>query len=46
MTSDEDFREDIRQVVRRHDPDPEQLRSLAGDLEKRAERVELTEEVI
>lgn len=44
--SEEDFRADIREAVRRHDPDPEELRSLASDLEERADRVELTDEVI
>jgi hypothetical protein len=44
--SDEDFRSDIRTAVRKHDPSPEQLRALADDLEQRADRAELTEEMI
>ena len=44
--TDEDFREDIRSAIKKHDPSPDQLRALAGDIEERAKRAELTEETI
>lgn len=44
--TDTEFREDVRRAIRAHDPDPETLRSLAGDLEALAERFEQTDDVI
>jgi putative lipoic acid-binding regulatory protein len=40
------FRDEIKHVVRRHDPDAETLRALAADLETLAERYEQTDEVL
>lgn len=44
--SDEDFREGIKTVIRRHDPGPDELRSLADDLQELADRHEATQEVL
>jgi hypothetical protein len=44
--SSEEFRDDIREVIRRHELDPDDLRDLSGDLETLATRWEQTEEVI
>lgn len=46
MSDDLEFREEIRMVIRRHDPNAEDLRDLAGDLEQLADRYEATEEVL
>jgi len=40
MSDDTEFREAVKTVVRRHDPDAEELRSLAGDIESLADRYE------
>lgn len=42
----EDFREDVREVLKRHELDHEDLRDLADDLEMLADRWEQTEAVI
>lgn len=42
----EEFRDEIRSVIRRHDPTADELRSLAGDLETLAERYEQQQEVL
>lgn len=44
--TDTELREDVRAVVRKHDPDPSELRALASDLETLAERFEATDEVL
>lgn len=41
--SDTEFREEIRQVLRRHDPGADDLRALSNDLEQLAERYEAME---
>lgn len=41
-----EFREDIRQVLRRNGPSAEDLRALAGDFERLAARYETQEEVV
>jgi len=48
MTDDDntEFREAARAVVRRHDPDPAELRALASDLETLAEKWEDTDEIL
>ncbi|WP_165874972.1 hypothetical protein [Natrarchaeobius oligotrophus] len=46
MSEDVEFREEIRRVVRRNDPEPDELRDLAADLEKLADRYEATSEVL
>lgn len=46
MSDDKEFREDIRAVIRRHDPDSDELRSLSDDLEALAERYEKQEDVL
>ncbi|WP_168216070.1 hypothetical protein [Halorussus marinus] len=44
--STEEFREELQRVIRRHDPDPEQLRDAAGDFEEIADRFEEIGEVL
>lgn len=44
--SDTEFREDVREAVRRHDPTPEELRELAADMESLADKHEATNETI
>ena len=44
--TDTDFREDVKRAVRRNDPDPETLRSVAADFEELAERFEATDDVL
>lgn len=44
--SDGEFREDFKKILRRHDPDADELRSLAGDLEALAERYETQENIL
>ena len=48
MSEDLEFREEIKMVVRRHDPDADadELRDLASDLEALADRYEATEGVL
>lgn len=38
MSEDSEFRADIRQAIRRHDPSADQLRALALDLDATADR--------
>jgi len=45
MTSEE-LREDVKTAIKRHDPDADSLRDLAGDLEELANRYEAAEEVL
>lgn len=42
----EEFREDLRAIVRKHDPDPDTLRHVADDLTQLADRFEDTNEVL
>lgn len=46
MSENEEFREEIRTVVKRHDPDADELRGLADDIEELADRYEATSEVL
>lgn len=46
MSETSEFRESIKEVVRRHDPTGEELRTLAGDLETLADRYDATEDVL
>lgn len=46
MSEGEEFREGVRAMIRKHDPSPDELRDLAGDLETLAERFEATSEVV
>lgn len=46
MTESEEFREELRAVVRRHDPSPGQLRDAASGFETLADRRESTNEVL
>ena len=46
MSEDTELREEIKAVIRRHDPDAETLRELSSDLETLAERFEATSEVL
>lgn len=41
-----EFREDLRRVIRRNDPTPEELRSAAQKIEALADRYEATEETL
>ena len=45
-SSDESFRDDVRATIRKHDPDADELRNLAGDLEELADRYETQESVL
>ena len=42
----EGFRSDVREVIKSHELDPEDLRTLAADLETLADRWEDTEDII
>lgn len=42
----EDFRSDIREVIKRHELDPDDLRDLSEDLDRLADRWDDTEAVI
>lgn len=44
--ADEEFRADIREVLKRHELDPDDLRALADDLDTLAERWDQTEATI
>lgn len=46
MADDEEFREDLRAIVRKHDPEPDTLRHVADDLTQLADRFEETNEVL
>jgi hypothetical protein len=46
MPDDAELRDEIRAAVRRHDPDPETLESIAGDLETLAEKWRDADEVL
>jgi len=47
MSSDSsEFREEVRSVIRRHDPATEDLRALAADLETLADRYDQQERVL
>jgi hypothetical protein len=40
MSDDPEFREAMREAIRRHDPDADELRAVAADLQETAERWE------
>jgi hypothetical protein len=42
----EEFREEVKSVVRRHDPSADDLRGLAEDLEQLAERYDRQDEIL
>jgi hypothetical protein len=42
----DEFREDVKAVVRRHDPSADDLRALAADLEELAERYDRQDEIL
>lgn len=44
--SDESFREAVKEVIRRNDPDADELRALAADLERLADRYETQEAIL
>jgi len=46
MTDQPELRDDLRAVIRQHDPQPSELRSIAADLETLADRWEDAEEVL
>lgn len=46
MSENPEFRDDVREVVKRHNPDAEELRTLASDLETLADRWEDTDDVL
>jgi len=46
MSSGSEFREDVRRVVRQHDPSADELRALASDLEDLADRYERQDEIL
>lgn len=46
MSSDEEFREEIRKVIKRHDPSADDLRDLACDLESTADRYDELEAMV
>jgi hypothetical protein len=41
-----EFREEVRKVVRRHDPPADQLRTLAADLDQLADRYDTQERIL
>jgi len=41
-----EFREDVRGVIRRHDPDADALRDLAADLERLANRYDEQDDLL
>ena len=43
---DAELREEVRSMVRRHDPEPDALRALAEDFQQLADRYESVNEVI
>lgn len=45
-SDDTEFREDVLQVVKRHDPDASDLRALADDIESLADRYDMAEETL
>lgn len=46
MTDDAELRDAIRSAVRRHDPNPDTLESIAADLETLAEKWRDADEVL
>lgn len=46
MSETTEFRDDVKTVIRRHNPDPDDLRALADDLETLAARWDDTEDVL
>ena len=42
----DEFRSDVRQVIRRHDPSADDLRALAQDLDALADRHERQNEIL
>jgi len=42
----EEFRDEVRAAIRRHDPTADDLRSLSDDLEQLANRYETQQEVV
>ena len=46
MSDSTEFREEVRRAVRRHDPSPDELRTLADGLEELADRFEATDDLL
>jgi len=46
MTDQPELRDELRAAIRRHDPKPRELRSIAADLETLADKWEDAEEVL
>lgn len=46
MTDDAEFRDELKRVVRKHDPDASELRKVCEDLSELADRFEATEDVL
>lgn len=46
MATDEGFREEVKAVIRKHDPGADDLRGLAEDLDELAERYDTQEAVL
>lgn len=44
--SSEEFRDELKNVVKRHEPSADELRALADDLETLAEKYDQTEAVL
>lgn len=44
--SSEEFRDELREIVQRHNPSADTLRDVAGDFETLADRYEATEDVL
>jgi hypothetical protein len=42
----DEFREDVKETIRRHDPDAATLRALSDDLDALADRYETQEEIL
>jgi len=46
MSNDKEFREEVRAVIRRHDPNSDELRDLATDLERLADRYDEQKDIL
>jgi hypothetical protein len=42
----DEFREDVKSVVRRHDPSADELRALASDLQDLADRYDRQDDIL
>lgn len=46
MSASSEFREEVKRVIRTHDPGADELRALAGDLQTLADRYDDQESVL